>query len=90
MKIILIIFTAASNSKNLAHCLLMAFSDLKKQKHENFLEKYYADACANIKQKPYGGSWTICFFWKKNKAKSQQELWWPMPQGLPKVSLKWS
>ena len=27
-------------------------------------------------------------FLKKNKAKSQQELWWPMPQGLPKVSLK--
>ena len=56
MKIILIIFTAASSSKNLAHCLLMAFSDLTKQKHENFLEKYYADARTNIKQKPYGGS----------------------------------
>ena len=56
MKIILMIFTAASSSKNLAHCLLMAFSDLKKQKHENFLEKYYADARTNIKQKPYGGS----------------------------------
>ena len=56
MKIILMIFTAASNSKNLAHCLLMAFSYFKKQKHENFLEKYYADACTNIKQKPYGGS----------------------------------
>ena len=31
-KIILVIFTTASDSPNLAHCLLMAFSDLEKAK----------------------------------------------------------
>ena len=34
----------------------MAFSDLEKRKHKNFLEKHYAGAGANIEQKPYGGS----------------------------------
>ena len=27
-------------------------------------------------------------FSEKKKANFQQELWWPMPQGLPMVSLK--
>ena len=54
-KIILIILTTANNSLNLAHCLLMAFSDLEKQKNKNFLEKHFTGACANIEQNPYGG-----------------------------------
>ena len=41
MKTILDIFTTENNSPNLAHCLLMAFSDLEKQKHKNFLEKQF-------------------------------------------------
>ena len=40
-KTILDIFTTENNSPNLAHCLLMAFSDLEKQKHKNFLEKHF-------------------------------------------------
>ena len=54
-KIILIILTTANNSLNLAHCLLMAFSDLEKQKNKNFLEKHFIGAHANIEQNPYGG-----------------------------------
>ena len=34
----------------------MAFSDLEKRKHKNFLEKHYAGARANIEQKPYEAS----------------------------------
>ena len=34
----------------------MAFSDLEKRKHKNFLEKHYAGARANIEQKLYGAS----------------------------------
>ena len=34
----------------------MAFSDLEKRKHKNFLEKHYAGARANIKWKPYEAS----------------------------------
>ena len=41
-KIILLIFTTVNDSPNVAHRLLMAFSDLKKRKHKNFLEKHYA------------------------------------------------
>ena len=32
----------------------MAFNDLEKWKHRNFLEKHYAGARANIEQEPYG------------------------------------
>ena len=31
----------------------MAFSDLDERKHKHFLEKHYAGARANIKQKSY-------------------------------------
>ena len=51
--IILIIFTTANNSPNLAHCLLTVFSDLRKRKHKHFLEKHYASARANVGQKPF-------------------------------------
>ena len=34
----------------------MAFSDLEKRKHKNFLEKHNAGARANIEQKPYEAS----------------------------------
>ena len=34
----------------------MAFSDLEKRKHKNFLEKHYAGARANIKWKRYEAS----------------------------------
>ena len=37
----------------------MAVSDLEKRKCTNFQEKRYADARANIKQKPYGASWIV-------------------------------
>ena len=37
----------------------MAVSDLEKRKRTIFQEKRYADARANIKQKPYGASWTV-------------------------------
>ena len=49
---------------------LMAFSDLEKRKHKNFLEKHYAGAGANIEQKPYGGSLTmgkIFFHMRRNR-----------------------
>ena len=55
-KIILITFTTVNDSPNLTRCLLMAFSDLEKRKHKNFLEKHYAGARANIKWKPYEAS----------------------------------
>ena len=55
-KIILIILTTANNSLNLAHCLLMAFCDLEKQKNKNFLEKHFTGARANIEQNPFGAS----------------------------------
>ena len=54
--IILIIFTTANNSPNLAHCFLTVFSDLRKRKHKHFLEKHYASACANVEQKPFRAS----------------------------------
>ena len=38
-KIILLIFTTVNDSPNVAHRLLMAFSDLEKRKHKNFLKK---------------------------------------------------
>ena len=34
----------------------MAFSDLEKRKHKNFLEKLYAGALTNVEQKAYGAS----------------------------------
>ena len=37
----------------------MAFSDLEKWKHKNFLEKHYAGARANIEQKPYEASFNF-------------------------------
>ena len=49
-------FTTVNDSPNLTHCLLVAFSDLEKRKHRNFLEKHYAGARANIEQKPYEAS----------------------------------
>ena len=52
-KIILIIFTTANDSANLAHRLLMAFSDLEKQNHKTFLQKQYDGVRANIELKPY-------------------------------------
>ena len=55
-KIILIILTTDNNSLNLAHCLLMAFSNLEKQKNKNYLEKHFTGARANIEQNPYGAS----------------------------------
>ena len=45
MKIILLIFTTANDISNLAHRLLMAFSELEKRKQ-----------LRNIEQKPYGAS----------------------------------
>ena len=51
MKIILLIFTTVNDISNLAHRLLMAFSELEKRKHKIFLEKL-----RNIEQKPYGAS----------------------------------
>ena len=58
-KIILITFTTANDSPNLVHFLLMAFRDLEKQKHDNFLEKHYAG------KKPYGASSTASW-WNKS------------------------
>ena len=46
-----------NNGPNLAHCFLMAYSDLEKRKHKNLLE-HYAGARANIEQKPYRASST--------------------------------
>ena len=37
----------------------MAVSDLEKRKRTNFQENRYADARADIKQNPYGGSWIV-------------------------------
>ena len=34
----------------------MAFNDLEKWKHKNFLEKQYTGAHATIEQKPYGAT----------------------------------
>ena len=51
-KIILLIFTTANDSPNLAHRLLMAFCVLEKRKHKNFLEKHNVGAHVNIEQKP--------------------------------------
>ena len=56
MKIIFLIYTAASNSPILARCLLMAFNDIEKWKHKNFLEKQYTGAHTNVEQKPYGAA----------------------------------
>ena len=45
----------------------MAFSDLEKRKHKNFLEKHNAGARANIEQKPYEASLNFLeevFLWK--------------------------
>ena len=58
MKKILIIFTTAKDSPNLAHCLLMAFSDLEKRNHKIFLEKHYTRVHTNIEQKPSEASLT--------------------------------
>ena len=41
---IILIFATRKDSPNFVHCLLMAFSDLLKKKHKNFLEKHYAGA----------------------------------------------
>ena len=41
--------------------LLIAFSNLEKRKHKNFLEKQCAGARANIEQKPYGASLSLLF-----------------------------
>ena len=48
-KIILLIFTTANDSPNLAHRLLVAFSDLEKPRHKNFLERQNAGARANYR-----------------------------------------
>ena len=40
-----LIFTTANDSPNLAHRLLMAYSDLEKRKHKNF-KKNITLACA--------------------------------------------
>ena len=45
-------FTRAKDSLNLAYCHLMAFSDLKKRKHKNFLEKHYASALKHWAKTP--------------------------------------
>ena len=45
MKIILLIFTTVNDISNLAHRLLMAFSELEKRKQ-----------LRNIEQQPYGAS----------------------------------
>ena len=42
--------------RNLLIAFLMAFRDLEKRKHKNFLEKQYAGARANTEQKFYGAS----------------------------------
>ena len=47
----MLIFTTANDSPNLAHRLLVAFSDLEKPRHKNFLERQNAGARANIAQK---------------------------------------
>ena len=41
--------------------LLIAFSNLEKRKHKNFMEKQCAGARANIEQKPYGASLSLLF-----------------------------
>ena len=51
-KIILIIFTTANDSLNLAHRPFDA-SNLEKREHKNFPEKQYAGTRANFQQKPY-------------------------------------
>ena len=51
-KIILIIFTTANDSLNLAHRPFDA-SNPEKREHKNFLEKQYAGTRANFQQKPY-------------------------------------
>ena len=53
-KIVLIVFTTANDSPNLAQCLFDGFNDLEKRKHKNFPEKHNAGACANIEKKPSG------------------------------------
>ena len=52
----IISITSANNSPNLACCLLIAFSDLQKWKHQNLFKTHYADACLSIEQKPCGAS----------------------------------
>ena len=58
-KIILLIFTTANDSSNLAHRLLIAFSDLEKPKYKKNFKKTNAGACANIAQKPYRASLNV-------------------------------
>ena len=55
-KIILIIFTTVNDSPNLADPLLIAFSDLEKQKQKFFFEKHCAGAHANIEKIPHRAS----------------------------------
>ena len=55
MKIILLIFTTVNDSPNLAHRLLVAFSDLEKPRHKNFSGKTERGrACQHRAKKPYG------------------------------------
>ena len=54
--IILIIFNTENDSPNLAHCLLMAFSDPKKRNIEIFQKKQHARARPNIVLQSYGTS----------------------------------
>ena len=42
-----LIFTTANDSPNLAHRLLMAYSDLEKRK-QKFQEKHFTGVCANL------------------------------------------
>ena len=51
-------FYYSKGSPNLAHCLLMAFSDLEKRNHKIFLEKHYTRVHTNIEQKPSEASLT--------------------------------
>ena len=83
MKIFREISAKQIDSLNLAHHLLMAFSDLEKQKHTNFLEKQYTGAHANIGQKPYGA--TLTSFLVLLKSQFQRES-----NKLGTISKKWN
>ena len=52
MKIILLIFTTVNDISNLAHRLLMAFSELEKRKHK-FFWKNYATLSKNPMEPPF-------------------------------------
>ena len=60
----------------------MAFIDHERRKHTHFLEKYYAGARSNIKQKPYGASLRDSW-WFRN------ELLGPVLQTLSDTLFYW-